>query len=243
MIRELSVQEQKYQAVMAVLADGASVSEVAQRWGVSRQSVHAWLRRYEDEGLAGLERRSSRPGSCPHQMSGVVEAGILEMRSAGVRWNRSTFPVVVGDGLAAAMRTYGVEDHSRFCVSAAAQAELDEWVSDYNHQRPHSSIGMVPPAARFENRPMPPRPARDPVTPQDRSGNDWVARRAGANGVISVSWQQICLGKAAAGRNVDVHLTDRVIQVWDGNQLLKTAPRTTTGEVRKKRASVARTED
>jgi transposase-like protein len=29
MVRELSVQEQKYQAVMAVLSDGRSVSEVA----------------------------------------------------------------------------------------------------------------------------------------------------------------------------------------------------------------------
>ena len=48
MIREFSVQEQKYQAALAVLAEGVSVSEVAQRWGVSRQSVHAWLRRYED---------------------------------------------------------------------------------------------------------------------------------------------------------------------------------------------------
>ena len=86
MIRELSVQEQKYQAVMAVLSDGASVSEVAQRWGVSRQSVHAWLRRYEDEGLAGLERRSSRPVSCPHQMAGVVEARILELRRAHPGW-------------------------------------------------------------------------------------------------------------------------------------------------------------
>jgi transposase-like protein len=41
----------------AALSDGVSVSEVAQQWGVSRQSVHAWLRRYEDEGLAGLEPR------------------------------------------------------------------------------------------------------------------------------------------------------------------------------------------
>ncbi len=80
------MQEQKYQAVMAVLTDGVSVSEVAQRWGVSRQSVHAWLRRYEDEGLAGLERRSSRPVSCPHQMAGVVEAQILEMRRAHPGW-------------------------------------------------------------------------------------------------------------------------------------------------------------
>ena len=126
---------------------------------------------------------------------------------------------------------------------AVAQAELDEWVAGYNHQRPHSSIGMIPPADRFETRPLPARPVRDAVTAPDRTGEAWVARRAGSNGVISVSWQQICLGKAAAGKSVDVYVTDRVIQVWDGNQLLKTAARTTTGEVRKKRASVTRTED
>ena len=82
----MSVQEQKYRAVMAVLADGRSVSEVAEAWGVSRQSVHAWLRRYEEAGLPGLEPRSSRPGSCPHQMPGVVEARVLEMRRAHPGW-------------------------------------------------------------------------------------------------------------------------------------------------------------
>ena len=80
------MQEQKYQAVIAVLADGRSVSEVARQWGVSRQSVHAWLRRYEESGLAGLEPRSTRPGSCPHQMQGVVEARILEMCRAHPGW-------------------------------------------------------------------------------------------------------------------------------------------------------------
>ena len=80
------MQELKYQAVMAVLTDGRSVTEVAQHWGVSRQSVHAWLRRYEDGGLAGLERRTTRPGSCPHQMPGVVEARVLELRRAHPGW-------------------------------------------------------------------------------------------------------------------------------------------------------------
>ena len=46
----LSVIEQRYRAVMLVL-DGASVSEVAAEVGVSRQSVHAWVRRYRDAGL------------------------------------------------------------------------------------------------------------------------------------------------------------------------------------------------
>jgi excisionase family DNA binding protein len=45
----LSVVEQRYRAVMAVL-DGARVSEVAVEMGVSRQVVHAWLARYRLRG-------------------------------------------------------------------------------------------------------------------------------------------------------------------------------------------------
>lgn len=75
---------------------------------------------------------------------------------------------------------------------------------------------------------------------EDRTGDDWIARRAGSNGVICVSWQQICLGKAAAGHNVDVHVTSQLLHIWDGRQLLKTVPRTTQGDVRKKHASIPR---
>ena len=57
----LSKVEQRLDAVRAVLA-GASVVEVAAAFGVSRISVHAWLRRYLAEGMAGLVDRSHRPG-------------------------------------------------------------------------------------------------------------------------------------------------------------------------------------
>ena len=45
MLRELRVSELRYRAVLEVL-DGAVISTVASRYGVSRQTVHAWLRRY-----------------------------------------------------------------------------------------------------------------------------------------------------------------------------------------------------
>ena len=129
-----------------------------------------------------------------------------------------------------------------FADLAAAQAELDAWVGEYNHRRPHSAIGMTPPVDRFARSIGSVRtPAATGI--DERDGDTWVARRAGANGVISVSWQQICLGKAAAGHRVDVHVTDRVLQVWDGDQLLKTVARTSRGEVRKKRASIRVVED
>ncbi|HEY9469327.1 MAG TPA: leucine zipper domain-containing protein, partial [Propionibacteriaceae bacterium] len=86
MLVELRVGEQRYRAVWEVL-DGASVTEVARRFGVSRQSLHIWLRRYAaDGGLGGLGDRSSRPHGCPHQMSPVVEAKIVEIRRAHPVW-------------------------------------------------------------------------------------------------------------------------------------------------------------
>jgi transposase len=57
----MSVTEQRYKAVLAVIADGRTVTEVAKDWGVSRQTMHGWLARYEEEGLEGLSNRSHRP--------------------------------------------------------------------------------------------------------------------------------------------------------------------------------------
>ena len=81
MLVELGVAEQRYRAVLEVL-DGAPVTVVARRYGVSRQTVHRWLGRYAaDGGLANLVDRSSRPGSCPHQMPAAIEVRVI-----GLRW-------------------------------------------------------------------------------------------------------------------------------------------------------------
>lgn len=175
MLVELGLVEQRYKAVLEVLDSGLSVTDVARRYGVGRQTVHTWLRRYTAEGLPGLIDRSSRPGSCPHQMPPAVEARVVEMRRqhpgwgprtilsrrvrAGVtplpsrsaiyrallrhqlidpkarrrkpsdykRWERSramelwqmdvTLGVHLEDGTSPSIVT-GIDDHSRFCVSA-----------------------------------------------------------------------------------------------------------------------------
>jgi transposase-like protein len=87
---ELGVAEQRYRAVLEVLDDGASVTDVARRYGVARQTVHGWLRRYVSQGgLAGLVDRSSRPESCPHQMSAVIEAQVVRLRREHPSWGPS----------------------------------------------------------------------------------------------------------------------------------------------------------
>jgi transposase InsO family protein len=87
---ELGLVEQRYQAVLEVLNEGVSVSEVAARSGVTRQSVHRWLRRYAAQGLAGLVDQSTMPAGCPHQMPAVVEARIVELRREHPGWGPRT---------------------------------------------------------------------------------------------------------------------------------------------------------
>ena len=72
-----------------------------------------------------------------------------------------------------------------------AQAAVDEWVAFYNTQRPHQSLEMATPADRFAHRSVSPAAV---LPGPDRDGEDWVARRVGANGVVCVSWQQVSVG-------------------------------------------------
>jgi transposase InsO family protein len=130
-----------------------------------------------------------------------------------------------------------------FASQAAAQAELDAWVVDYNTNRPHQGIAMAVPAERFNaagrSASLLDLPAqRDPD--QDRSGPAWITRRVGGNGVISVAWQQFSVGKHRAGELVDVNVDGQLLQVWHRDELLKTIVRTDPKEVRKKRAAKAR---
>ena len=125
-----------------------------------------------------------------------------------------------------------------FADLATAQSELDAWVASYNGQRPHSALDMATPASRFTPAPTG-RPADASALSSERGGSDWVSRKIAANGIICVAWQEISCGKHRAGRRVDVHVEGKTLQIWDGDELLKTVLRTSGKEVRKKRPARA----
>jgi transposase InsO family protein len=90
MLVELSMVEQRYQAVREVLDTGASVTDVAIRYGVDRRTLHRWLVRYANHGLAALADRSSKPDRCPHQIAPEIEARIVELRRTHPGWGPRT---------------------------------------------------------------------------------------------------------------------------------------------------------
>ncbi|WP_030486137.1 IS481 family transposase [Nocardioides aequoreus] len=56
-------------------------AHIAAAMGVSRKCVKTWIDRYESEGAAGLEDRSSRPHTMPTRTSSEVEAQVLAARA------------------------------------------------------------------------------------------------------------------------------------------------------------------
>ena len=379
MLVELRLVEQRYQAVLEVLNDGATVVDVAGRYGVARQTVHGWLRSYAASGLAGLADRSSRPLSCPHQMAPEVEARIVAMRrehpgwgprtilfwleQEGVegllpgwtaverclvrnglvtpqarkrkrsdykRWERSRamelwqMDIVGGvrlvDGSEAKIVS-GVDDHSRFAVSAAvvaratarpvcealeaamarhgvpeavltdngkvftarfgpgpgpvlfdricrengvkhlltaprsptttgkierwhktlraeflngkvftdvadAQEQLDRWVHDYNHQRPHQSIGRVPPFERFKlAAPAPASAVSWTVETEPAESGPVTTRRVSAKGTIGFATATYKAGAWLAGQTVQVVCDGGLVHLHHRGVLIATHAR------------------
>jgi transposase InsO family protein len=399
MLVELSVMEQRYHAVMEVIS-GAPVTEVARRYGVSRQAVHGWLGRYEREGLAGLADHSHRPAHQPRQLDAEIEALICQLRGTHPRWgprrllyelgkarvsplpSRSTiYRVLVRHGLVPARRRKrrrqdykrwqreepmqlwqmdvtgsvfladgaelklisGLDDCSRFCVIAAvvrratgravcrafvaamavygipdevltdngkvftgrfgkprpaevlfericrkngirqllarpyspttigkverwhqtlqtdflndagpfatieaAQAAVDAWRHEYNHDRPHQSLGMATPASRFRLRsPEPdealslwapadlelltsPPPAPDSAVAAAEPAS-WpdaveVDRVVPPSGNMTVGPQQFWLGTARAGQKVTLWIDTATCHLSAGGWRIKTVP-------------------
>ena len=66
--------------VRRVVEDGLRPAEAAQAMGVSVRTAYKWLRRYHEEGKAGLMNRSSRPLQCPHATPGKITRRVIKLR-------------------------------------------------------------------------------------------------------------------------------------------------------------------
>ena len=66
--------------VKRVLFEKESVKEVAHQMRVSERTVRKWVRRYEAEGVSGLEDRSSRPHRSPRRLGSKLVRRIEALR-------------------------------------------------------------------------------------------------------------------------------------------------------------------
>jgi transposase len=68
-----------------VLIEGWTVSTAARAQGISRATCYKWVRRFRDEGRAGLVDRSSRPRRSPRSTPAIEIERIVAARIE-LRW-------------------------------------------------------------------------------------------------------------------------------------------------------------
>jgi putative transposase len=71
--------------VLAAVAPGANISQLCLRFGISRTNGYKWLRRYRQEGQAGLEERSRRPITIAGT-DGETVLRLIELRRQYPKW-------------------------------------------------------------------------------------------------------------------------------------------------------------
>lgn len=67
-----------------------TMSELCERFGISRQTGYALWQRYQEQGLAGLQDRARGPKSCPHKTLAQVEQALVDLRRAHPHWGPVT---------------------------------------------------------------------------------------------------------------------------------------------------------
>lgn len=92
--RELRVSDQRREFVELAALEGANVSALCGRFGISRQTGYVWLRRFST-GEECFEDRSRRPLSSPARTSDGVEAGVLEVRDRHPAWGARKIAAVL----------------------------------------------------------------------------------------------------------------------------------------------------
>ena len=71
---DTNVLEQRSQFVRDFASGHWSMSELCERYGVTRPTGYKWITRHRASGNEGLMNRSRAPHQCPHRTSGDLEA-------------------------------------------------------------------------------------------------------------------------------------------------------------------------
>ena len=78
--------DEKLRFVFEYERDEETMAELCSRFGICRDTGYVWLRRYREHGVAGLVHLNRASHHHPNQTSAEIEAGVLELRQAHMRW-------------------------------------------------------------------------------------------------------------------------------------------------------------
>jgi putative transposase len=148
----VTVDEQRQRFIEDHELKYCSISELSERFGISRTTAHKWINRYKEHGQAGFHELSRRPHSCPWQTDPAIEKELVDLRKAHPTWGpkkllkvmegrdpgRSLPSIPTGarilakEGLIRPRRRYRRAHPG--CPKTVPQGPNDIWAADYKGQ-------------------------------------------------------------------------------------------------------------
>ena len=84
--RGVTVSEQRQRFLKDYRLSYYSVTELAERFSISRKTAHKWINRYKEHGQRGFHERSRRPHVCPWQTDAAIVEELVALRKAHPHW-------------------------------------------------------------------------------------------------------------------------------------------------------------
>ena len=82
----VTVSEQRQRFLEDYLRNIYTITELAQRFSISRKTAYIWINRYQEHGQSGYAERSRRPKSCPWQTKALLVDELVDLRKKHPTW-------------------------------------------------------------------------------------------------------------------------------------------------------------
>jgi transposase InsO family protein len=124
--------------VQLALHEGGNHRELCRRFGISPKTGYKWLKRYKQDGVAGLEDRSRRPLSSPTRTSPEVERRVIALRSEHVWGGRKIERRLhdLGDPVVPTASTVTRILHRHSLITPQASELATHW-QRFEHEQPN----------------------------------------------------------------------------------------------------------
>lgn len=128
------------------------VTDLAERYSISRKTAYKWIDRYHEKGMEGLADQSRRPHSCPWQTEGRISEALIKLRHAHPSWGsgklldvlqrrQPRWDLPARSTAARILKNHGlVRERCRHrrehpgCPASVAREPNDIWGADYKGQ-------------------------------------------------------------------------------------------------------------
>jgi putative transposase len=84
--KETCAMDQKNLLIDDFMTGNYSKTELSEMYGVSRKTVHKWVKRFSQGGRPGLEERSRAPGTHPNETSREIKSQIIDTKLEHKTW-------------------------------------------------------------------------------------------------------------------------------------------------------------